>query len=81
MRKVCGENVVVAEGIENINFNKLIHLNPTAAYLWEEVETKEFTVDTLAELLLQKYEVDRETAVADSEKLAQSWRNAGVLED
>ena len=27
LREVCGENVIVAEGIETVNFNKLISLN------------------------------------------------------
>ena len=40
---MCGENIVAAEGLEHINFNKLISLNESAAYLWSELCGKEFT--------------------------------------
>ena len=32
LREMCGESIVTAEGMENINFNKLISLNSTAQY-------------------------------------------------
>ena len=38
LRIICGENVVVAEGIENIDFSKIISMNESAAYLWQKVE-------------------------------------------
>ena len=38
LREMCGENIVTAEGLEHINFNKLISLNSTAAFLWNKVE-------------------------------------------
>ena len=34
LREMCGENIITAEGIENVRFDKLISLNATAAYLW-----------------------------------------------
>ena len=36
LREVCGEKVIVAEGLETINFGKLISLNETAALLWKK---------------------------------------------
>ena len=44
LRELCGEHIVTAEGLENINFNKLISLNETAAFLWKALIGKEFTV-------------------------------------
>ena len=40
LRNVCGENIIVAEGKENIDFTKIISMNETAAYLWKNVEGK-----------------------------------------
>lgn len=76
LRNVCGENVLVAEGLENINFCKIIHLNETAAYLWEKLEGREFEVADMVDLLLQEYEVDKETATQDCAKLAEEWIKA-----
>ena len=80
MRKICGQDVVSAEGSENVNFSKLISLNPTAAYLFRAVEGKEFTPEILADLLIEAYEVDRETALADSEALCRKWMESGIAE-
>lgn len=81
MRTLGPDHIVMAEGAEVVNFNKMIALNPTAAYLWESVEGKEFSVEDLTQLLLDKYDVSREIAAADAAKLAASWTEAGVVED
>ena len=31
LREVCNQKIVAAEGLENINFNKLLSLNESAA--------------------------------------------------
>jgi len=80
LRTVCGVNVVVAEGLENINFNKMLSLNGSATFLWEEFYGKDFEVKDLAEALVGKYEIDIETATKDSAALVEAWRNAGVLD-
>lgn len=78
LRQMCGENIVAGEGLEHINFNKLISLNSTAAYLWQELAGKEFTIEEMAELLIGRYGIDKELALKDSEALAKAWADAGV---
>lgn len=80
LREMCGENIVTAEGIENINFNKLISLNATAAYLWEALAGKDFTAEDMAGLLVERYGIDMELALKDSENLCNAWNDAGVIE-
>lgn len=77
---ICGENVVVGEGLAQVNFNKLLSLNASAAWLWEQVKGKDFTVEDLAALLQEKYDVSADVALADSQKLADSWKEQGVAE-
>ena len=77
---MCGENIVAAEGLQHINFNKLISLNSTAAFLWKALEGKEFTAESMAQLLVDEYEIDMELALKDSENLCKSWIEAGVAE-
>ena len=81
MRQLCREHIVVAEGVELVNFNKMVVLNDSAAYLWESVADRSFSVEDLKDLLLERYEVDEETAAADAAKLASSWKDAGLIED
>ena len=80
LRQMCGENIVTAEGLEHINFNKLISLNATAAFLWEKVEGKEFTAEEMAQYLVEEYGIDMELALTDAGKRAQAWIDAGIAE-
>lgn len=81
LRTICGEYIVTPEGIAQVNFNKLISLNSSAAYLWQSVEDKEFTPDDLKRLLLDRYEVDEAVAQRDAEAIARSWIDAGIAEE
>ena len=58
LRTICGEHIVVGEGLAQVNFNKMLSLNESAAYLWKEVEGKDFTQEDLVKLLLDRYEVE-----------------------
>lgn len=80
LRTICGEAIIVAHGIENIDFSKIISLNESAAYLWRNVVDKEFDANTLARLLTEEYDVDEATALADAQKVIQDWSNAGLAE-
>lgn len=80
LRNVCGENIIVAEGKENIDFTKIISMNETAAYLWKNVEGKDFDSDTLKNLLMKEYEVEEITADADAKTIAKQWIEAGIAE-
>ena len=80
LREMCGENIVSAEGLEHINFNKLISLNESAAYLWKELCGKEFSTEEMAELLIARYGIDKELALKDSAALYAAWVKAGIAE-
>ncbi len=82
LREVCGEKVVVGEGLETINFGKLISLNDTAAWIWEKAtELGECTNEQLANALTETYDVSSEKALADVKALTASWIEAGLAED
>ena len=81
LREVCGENVIVGEGLGAINFGKLLALNETAAWLWKQaVALGDFTVEALAEKLCEEYEVTAEEAKADVSKIIAEWQKEGVIE-
>lgn len=80
LRHICGEYVVVGEGLAQVNFNKMLSLNESAAYLWQEVSGKEFTKEDMVRLLLDKYEVTPERAAQDVDKLTAVWLEQGVAQ-
>ena len=76
---MCGEYIVTGEGLARVDFGKVISLNATAAYLWEQIQDKDFTPEELVDLLTARYDVDAQQARADVDKLLASWREAGLI--
>lgn len=80
LRPLGNEFILVGEGIEQVNFNKMITMNETAAYLWQKVmDGQDFDAAKLADLLTAEYEVSHEQALADAETTIQSWLQAEII--
>ena len=81
LRDVCGEKVIIGEGLEAVDFGRLMCLNDTAAWLWEKAsEMGEFSVEGLAEALLEEFEVTKEQALHDVKGIVAKWEESGILE-
>lgn len=80
MRPLGKEYILVAEGLEVENANQMISMNATAAFLWEAVAGKDFDAETLAQLLVDEYGIDIETAKKDVTPFLQTWEKAGIIE-
>ena len=81
LRPLGKEFIVVGEGPSQVDFNKMIALNESAAYLWKEVDGKDFTVQNLAGLLVERYGIDLDQALKDSEAIAKKWIEAGIVSE
>ena len=79
LRSICGENIIISHGIENINFTKIITLNESAALIWNNVIDKDFSIDDMASIITNEYEVDDDTARKDCEAIAEEWKKVGFL--
>ena len=81
LRTVCGENVIVGEGLDAINFGRMLSLNETAAFIWEKAkEYGDFTADSLAAALCGEYDVDQAQALNDVKETIENWKQLGVVE-
>ncbi len=80
LRNICGENIIISQGKENINFTKIITLNESAAQIWNDIAGKEFTLEDMVQSLTIQYEVDPQTALNDSKALIEEWRKVGFIE-
>ena len=79
LRDVCGEKVLVGEGLGAVDFGRLISLNDTAAWLWEHLDG-EADIDTLVRSLCEEYDVTPDVARRDGEAIVEEWIKAGVAE-
>lgn len=78
LRDVCGEKVLIGEGLGAVDFNSLISLNETAAWLWEHL-SEDSDIDSLILALCEEYDVKPETARHDIEATIEKWAKAGLI--
>lgn len=79
LRSIAGSNIVVPVGAASVDFNGMITLNDSGAFLWRELE-KGSDADGLTAALLGEYEVDEPTARKCSEEFIEKLKEADCLE-
>ena len=79
LRDVCGEKVIVAEGLGAGDFGNMLSLNETAAWLWEHSDENS-DINSLAEAMCNEYDVEPEVAKRDIEAVINEWIKAGIAE-
>lgn len=80
LRNVCGENVIMATGIDNVDYSKLLVLTESAAMLFKLIEKDNLTAEELTDALCKEYEVDRTTALADVTDFLNQMQELEVVE-
>ena len=80
LRDVAGTWVVLPLGQASVDFDGMLSLNDTGAFLWQTLE-RGADRDGLADALVKEYDVDRSTAAADVERFLARLNEAGCLED
>lgn len=80
LRTVCGEKIIVAQGLEHINFNKVVVLNETASCLWETFVERDFTEQDWIDCLISQYDVSLDVITSDVQTLITKFRAEGMIE-
>ena len=79
LMKVGVQNLVVAVDERAEEFNGMVRLNPTGAFLWELLERGAEKEELMA-ALLSEYEIDKETAETDVDRFLSILTDNGILE-
>ena len=81
LREVCGENVIMGENLKAIDFRKILSLNESAAWLWNEAKAQgDFTIESLTARLCEEYDVTTEEARSSVADILEKWDKEGVIE-
>ena len=80
LRSVGGRNAVVAIGKASEEFNGLITLNDTGAFLWKLLQ-KGASYDDLLKNTLAEYEVDEATAREGIDTFLKTARDANLIDE
>lgn len=79
VREMAGEHIIVMPGRYGADMTRVVALNATSLYLWEQLAGHEFDLDEVVRLLVEQYEIDPETARADAEKWVEQLQKCGIL--
>lgn len=79
LRELGGDYILIGESAELIDFNHIITFNEAAAYLWQNVQGKDFDVETLTQLLLDEYDVTEDIAREDAQATMDDWIEIGIV--
>jgi hypothetical protein len=80
VRKIADEWVVIVQNSDISDMTKVINLNETLKFLWDSVLDKDFDEVTITDLLLEKYDVEKEIALRDARKWIESLKKCQVLD-
>ncbi len=80
IRMVASNWVVMPVGEAVINFNGILVLNDTGAFIWQKLKEGCSTKDQLIDLITAEYDIDREQAILDMDCFVAKLTDAGCLE-
>lgn len=80
LRPLGKDFILIADSIEQVDFNKMITMNQTAAFLWNKALLQEFDAPTMAQWLQEEYKVSQAQALADAQTTLDAWCKAGIIE-
>lgn len=78
-RNIAGEIVLVPAGQNAEDFNGMITLTESGDFIWEHLEeARDF--NHLVELILEEYDIDKETAAQDASAFLMQLLHAGMIQ-
>lgn len=78
-RNIAGEIVLVPTGQTAEDFNGMLTLTESGEFIWEHIEeTRSF--NHLVELILEEYDIDKETAAQDTSAFLMQLLQAGMIQ-
>lgn len=78
LKEVAGNFIVVAVGEAALDFNGVITLNETGAFLWDKMGS-DITEQGLVDIMMSEYDIDENTAKADVLAFTQKLKEAELL--
>ena len=81
LRKIGDKDVVIGEGLDQINFNKIIALYSSAANLWRALAIKDFSEEDAIDFLENYYQIDHQIAEKDAKAILEKWKSVGLISD
>lgn len=79
LRRIAGENIVIIQGGGTADMTRIITLNDTGAWLWNELSGMDFSVAQIAGKIVAEYDTDLSLATEDAEKWTDILKKCGAI--
>ncbi|MCD8089029.1 MAG: PqqD family protein [Clostridiales bacterium] len=80
MRKIQDTAVVVPFGADSVDFNNIMNLNETGAFIWSKLE-EDTTEEAVVKALTAMYDIDEKTASADVSEFIEALRKNNLIDE
>ncbi|WP_333698487.1 PqqD family protein [Bacteroides congonensis] len=79
LRRIGSEHIIIEPDKGVVDMAKVYTLNEAAAWLWQQLEEREFTAGQMEELLMRRYEVAYEQVREDVQTLVAQLKMQGLI--
>ncbi len=79
LRNIAGESILMPAGDNIKKFRGTVLMNELSVFVWNQLQSA-VSRDELLARILDRYDIDRQTAAADLDKLLADMEKAGILE-
>lgn len=78
LREVAGESLLIPTGQTALKMNGMIVIDRVGAYIWQMIEDGK-NKEQILEKVLERFEIDRDTAEKDMNEFLDKLNSAGLL--
>ena len=79
LRRIGSEYIIIVPDKDSVDLTEVYTLNETSAWIWEQLKDVDFTIEKIAELVQERYDVDQETAMNDIHTMLEVFRAGGLI--
>lgn len=79
VRDVVGEHIIIMQSTDKVDMTRVMALNETALFLFNELQGRDFEADDAVRLLTDNYEVSEEVARRDVEKILADMKKHNIV--
>lgn len=79
VRDMVGEHIIIMQSNDNVDMTRVMALNETALFLFNELQGRDFEADDAVRLLTDNYEVSDEVARRDVEKILADMKKNNIV--
>ena len=80
LREIAGEAIVVNQGTTGVDMTRIISFNQSARMPYLELVDKDFTLEDVVSIMMDRFVITREMATKDASKWIDILISCGIIE-